>query len=213
MGGRPTRATALPLLAILLLSLACRAKATGEDSAPIDPAGDPVQSDLSDPVATAFRKAGFDWTLTPKAAYDIQGVVLGVERYRYGWTADLSPCDVAMAWGPLAQDGLYRRLHWSQDNRWYWWEYDATWDRTDAWVARHSSNNHVIPATENLGRAARSLRKGELAELRGELVFVEGQKGEQHVSWHSSLTREDEGDGSCELIYLRWLKVRGLVYE
>lgn len=201
------------LVLLVLAAAACGPKATDEDPTPLDPTRDPVQTPLESTVPLTFAKGGFDWKLTPRASYDIQGMVLGVERYRYGWNAAISPCDVAMAWGALLQDDLYRRLSWSQSGRWYWWQYGRGWTRTDAWVARHSSNTHILPADENLARAAFSLHKGMLAELSGELVDVQGTKGASRVSWRTSVSRADLGDGSCEVLYLKRVKVKGLVYE
>ena len=51
------------------------------------------------------------------------------------------------------------------------------------------------------------------AELTGFLVAVHGAKGGQSWDWNSSLSREDRGDGSCEIMYLTRLKTEGRVYE
>jgi hypothetical protein len=80
-------------------------------------------------------------------------------------------------------------------------------------VARYSSNTHVIPATPNLARAAKSLHAGDVAELTGKLVFIKGKKGDYNCWWNSSLSRSDTGDGSCEVLYLERLKTGDHYYE
>jgi hypothetical protein len=52
-----------------------------------------------------------------------------------------------------------------------------------------------------------------VAELSGELIRIEGHQGGEIVTWRSSLSREDSGDGSCELLYLRRLRVNGKVFD
>ena len=207
------RALAAALGGALLLAMACGPKATGDDPTPIDLSLLPEQTAIEKPVAFHLEKGGYDWTVTPRAAYIVSGVVLSRENYSYGWNASLSPCDVALAWGALCKNGLYKKVHWSQSGRWYWWEYGADFARDNAFIVRHSSNNHIIPSSSNLARAARSLHRGDLAELSGMLVDLDGRKGGLDAHWHTSLSRTDEGDGSCEVLYLTRLKTRGKVYE
>jgi hypothetical protein len=118
-----------------------------------------------------------------------------------------------MAWGDLARDGLYKRLSWSQNNRWYWWKSGSDFGHDDTFVVRWSSNTHIIPATRNLERAAMSLKRGRAAELSGDLVRVDAKKGERTYWWVSSMSRTDGGDGSCEVLYLRELKAGGKVFR
>jgi len=197
----------------LALAAACSPAITGVDDSPIDISGDPEQTPIQDPLPITFSKGGYDWVITPRASYVLRGRVLSRKNYRSGWNAVLSPCDVAMAWGKLVEDGLYEKLDWSQSNRWYWWEYGPDFSHENTLVARYSSNTHIIPATPNVARAAKSLGRGDIAELRGDLVRVDGRKGGNTVWWNSSLARTDQGDGSCEVLYLRSVRTGGRVYE
>ena len=156
---------------------------------------------------------GWEFTVTPLARYVLRGVVVSRENYGWGWSGGLAPCDVAMAWGELAEGGAWRKLDWSQDGRWFFWRWTGAQPFPTATVVRSASNTHVVPANPNLKRAARSLGKGDVAELSGELIRIEGRRGGELVTWRSSLSREDTGDGSCELLYLRRLRVNGKVYE
>jgi hypothetical protein len=44
-------------------------------------------------------------------------------------------------------------------------------------------------------------------------VRVEGRKNGRTMVWTSSLSREDTGDGSCELLYLRRVRYDGTIYQ
>jgi hypothetical protein len=51
-----------------------------------------------------------------------------------------------------------------------------------------------------VARALRRAKTGQTIALRGYLVELRAADGWQ---WRSSLTREDTGDGSCELMYVQ----------
>ena len=191
----------------------CGPRASGEDGSPIDVSAPPEQTAVTDPEPIRIEDGGWTFSLTPLVHYVLRGVVVSRENYRWGWNARLSPCDVAMAWGELEAEDGWRRLDWSQDGRWYFWRWHGTPPFPNAVVVGNSSNTHIVPADSNLARAARSLSEGDVAELSGELVAIEGRTGGETVRWWSSLSRHDVGDGSCEVLYLRRLRVAGKVYE
>ena len=139
--------------------------------------------------------------------------MLGTSSYRFDEKHVLAPCDVAMCWGALVKGRQYSQLHWSQSMRWYWWTYDDSFGHDNDWVARWSSNTHIIPADANLERAAKHLRVGRPAELEGDLVSVEWQAGGARRWWNTSLGRTDQGDGSCEILYLTKVRQGAKVYE
>jgi hypothetical protein len=174
--------------------LGCSPHRTGTSDEIIDIASEPRQETIAKPEVIRFSRRGWDWTITPLAKYALAGVVLGRENYYLGWNASLSPCDVAMAWGELVSDHLDRRIKVWQDNRWYFWRLKSGFGHDNAFVARYSSNTHIVPANDNLARAARSLVAGDVAELSGELVRIDGRQGSSTVYWVSSLSRDDRGD-------------------
>ncbi|HQU33940.1 MAG TPA: hypothetical protein PLB88_06450 [Thermoanaerobaculaceae bacterium] len=198
---------------VLVAACACGPRPSAEDPTPIDVSLPPEQAALQGAEPIRVNDGGWTFTITPLASYVLRGVVVSRENYHFDWNTDLSPCDVAMVWGELEAGGAWRRLDWSQGGRWYFWRWSGEEPFPNVTVVRNSSNTHIVPADSNLARAARSLSEGDLAELSGELVAIEGRKGGQTVRWRSSLSREDTGDGSCEILYLRRLRVAGKVYE
>ena len=207
------RATACVAVALLLVSVGCGPRPIAEDTSPIDVSQPPEQTavDNADPIR--LEADGYEFVITPLAHYVLRGVVVSSESYRTGWNSNLSPCDVAVAWGELAADDAWQKLAWSQSGRWYYWRWHGRQPFTNEEVVRCSSNTHLVPASSDVASAARSLTPGDIAELGGELVRIDGRKGQGKVWWKSSLSRNDTGDGSCELLYLRRLRVNGKVYE
>lgn len=193
--------------------VACVPKPTRVDGIGVVVAGDPIQAPADDLQPLRLSLGGTEFLLTPRARYVLRGVVLGRERYRVGWQARLAPYDVAMAWGPLAENTRFRKLDWTQQNRWYFWRHGRGFAQDNAFVYRHSANTHVIPASETVARAIRALEFGVNAELAGILVDVGAERDGARYFWNTSLSRGDTGDGSCEVLYLARLKVGRDVWE
>jgi hypothetical protein len=198
---------------LLVFAAGCGPRPTGEDTSPIDVSLPPEQTAIPGPDPIRLEAGGYEFTITPLAHYVLRGVVVSRESYHTGWNASLSLCDVAVVWGELAVGDGWRKLAWSQSGRWYYWRWHGEQPFTNAVVATNSSNTHVIPASPNLAAAAKSLAPGDIAELAGDLVRIDGRRGQEKVWWASSLSRSDTGDGSCELLYLRRLRVNGKVYK
>ena len=193
--------------------LGCGPTVTGIYTEQIDTSKDPTQEEIQAPQKITLSKRGWEMTLTPLAAYDIKGIVVHRENYSSGWNSLVSPCDVAMVWKHMAENDIFKKVSWSQSGRWYYWETGDSFPYDNSFIARYSSNTHIIPASDNLSRAAKSLGRWDVAELSGDLVRVDATKGSEPYWWVSSLSRQDTGDGSCEILYLKHLKKDNKEYE
>ena len=129
--------------------------------------------------------------------------VLGREDYRFDRGAQLSPTDLALGWGPMDDPEIFGRIEIRQSNRWYYWRADD-FPIPRREIERHSANMHMIPANAAVADVLDSLRIGDRIRLSGQLVRVEGDDG---FRWVSSLSREDTGNGACELVWVEQLAV------
>lgn len=155
---------------------------------------DPLQETIANPQPFHFK----DYTITPLATFDMTARVLSRENYRFDRLAGLSPMDLAMGWGPMSDSRVLDNFSISQSGRWYqWYTSDMPIPRRD--IEIHSANMHMIPADALVKDTLSQVRPGNVITLRGKLVHVDGPNG---MTWQSSLTREDTGDGSCEVIYV-----------
>lgn len=150
-----------------------------------------------------YRSAEGD-LITPLADFEFEARVLGREDYRLDAGARLSPTDLALGWGPMANPAIVRQLHISQSNRWYFWRSEAAPPIPPGEIARHSANMHMIPANPVVARQLARVTVGQRIRLHGKLVRVDGRDG---FTWVSSLSREDTGSGSCELVLLQALQL------
>ena len=159
---------------------------------------EPLQTDVT-PLQRPLEAAG--WTLKPLAGYSIEARVLGKERYKSDSTAGLSPWDLALGWGRMSDESVLERLDISQGDRFYRWQYWGNAPLPDKEIVTHSANVHVIPASAEIREKIASLRVGSIVKLEGWLV--EATHPQANQPWRSSLTRDDEGEGACEILYVR----------
>jgi hypothetical protein len=112
--------------------------------------------------------------------------------------------DLALGWGPMSDESALERIDISQSGRFYFWHVkEFPIPRRD--IEIHSANMHMIPATAEVERRLLRVRPGQVVALTGYLVEVRGSDG---FRWRSSLTREDTGNGACELVWVEKLDVR-----
>jgi hypothetical protein len=199
------------LAALAVLALGCR-RARGEPSGVLlNPRLAPVQEPATAEDAQRLARSIYDTAVfQPKARYRVAARVLSRERYYMGWGADLAPLDLALGWGAMSDPAVDEVIDWGQGFRWYTWQWKETSPLTNRDVAPQSANVHVVPASLNLKRALLALDANDIVQLKGFLVNIQGPGGE---NWRSSLTREDTGSGSCELLYTTELIANETAYH
>jgi len=157
------------------------------------------QEFLRTPTSAAVATANGAYAIAELVPYCETVRVLATENYSLGREADLSPMDVAVGWGIMADPKIYRQFRISQRNRWYYWRAHIMPVPTRQ-VEIHSANMHLIPATPELASKLKRIGRDDLIRLRGALIEVTAPDGWR---WRSSLSREDTGQGACELLLLK----------
>ena len=157
---------------------------------------DPLQS----PITDRFPELTIEGAnMEALAGFSIDARVLSRRDYRFGREADVSPTDLALGWGRMRDDQVLSRLDIEQRGRWYRY----TWrDRSppipSREIARSSANMHIIPADAAVATALSRVETGQRVRIDGWLVEIAADDGWR---WRSSLTRDDQGGGACELVY------------
>jgi hypothetical protein len=160
----------------------------------------PVQAALGRD-APAFQKNGF--RVVAVASFALEARVLRTKTYCCGGADSLAPIDVAFGWGRMSDETVLARLAISQSGRFYFWRYEGAPPIPRREIEVSSANMHLIPATTAIAKRLDRLRPGNVVTLKGYLVEVSGKDG---FVWRSSLTREDTGNGACELIWVEELE-------
>ena len=161
----------------------------------------------ADPVQTAIDSAPVirrdEYRITPLAEFQIRAKVLGRESYYSGREADLSPLDLALGWGRMSDEDILAGIDISQSGRWYRWR-SETLPIPRREIQTHSGNMHLIPADEIVEETLDDIRQGQIVELKGYLVRADTSDGWR---WVSSLSRNDTGARSCELVYVERARI------
>ena len=174
-----------------------------DDSPPAPEPGVRI-SDVPEQLPTRLEKwTEKDYEVRPLARYNLKARVLSRKRYFFDPTADISPLDLALGWGDMSDTAVLEHLLISQGGRWYEYYYQAACPASPNAIATQSANVHCLPADAAIWRALRKLRVHSFVELRGYLVEV--QKA-GFPPWRSSLVRDDQGAGACEILWVTEVK-------
>ncbi len=144
-----------------------------------------------------------DYLISKLASFDITARVLSRKNYFTGRESKLSPVDLALGWGPMSDETVVERISVSQSGRWYRWcvkEFPIP----QRAIERNSANMHMVPSTPEVKKQLKRVRKGHLIECTGYLIEINASDG---FAWRSSLTREDTGDGACEIVWVESLNI------
>jgi hypothetical protein len=104
-------------------------------------------------------------------------------------------------------------IQWRQSGSCYHYEWSHASPYDGLTIAAHSANIHIMPATDNLGNALRTIGKNDIIYMEGYLVDIEADGYGQEGNIRTSLTREDSGKGACEILYVTRLVVGERFYE
>lgn len=192
------------IIAAVVLILAKTGSSGSRNSVAGIPA--PVQQNATGEVTTTA--GDYDVKITYKASYEIEALVVSVKNYHGSAFGDLlAPRDAALAWGTVAEHNEDIDFHWRQSGRWYYWNVNSYEELApvgkESDVNTQSANNHLIPADDNVLKQINKIKTGDHIKITGYLVDVKGEKPDgSYYTWSSSTSRNDTGDGSCELIYV-----------
>jgi hypothetical protein len=155
----------------------------------------PLQTDLDD--GTGVRLG--DFTLVERARFELTARVLSREDYHFDAGSKLAPIDLALGWGRMSDSDVLSQIKISQENRFYHWHVDH-FPIPRREIEQSSANMHMIPADDTARRELERVRPGEVIHLEGYLVDATRPDGWR---WRTSMTRDDTGDGACELVYVQ----------
>lgn len=161
---------------------------------------EPLQVDLNPlPKAWKFKKS----VIQPLASYKIKSRLLSKKRYFFDSRSDYARYDLAVGWKTMSDSKLLSQLDISQGDRFYFYKFNRS-DLNVIDMQTQSANMHIIPANDLVQKTVSNLRVGQIFEMTGSLVRVDFMEGGE---WKSSLTRNDTGNGACEILWVESINV------
>lgn len=161
---------------------------------------------FQDAVGRLPKLAKRGYEIEPLARFSIEARVLRAEQYRLDRGAELAPVDLALGWGAMSDTAVLEKLKITQGMRFYHWAPVEGTLPIPRWVIEtHSANMHMIPADESVARVLKDARRGSIVKISGYLIEASAPDG---FRWRSSLTRDDTGNGACELIWVERVELR-----
>ncbi len=201
----------IAVLALVVIAAVVFLNRGGKEQRSISGLEPPVQQAAEGGVQ--LEESGYSVNITFKYSYEIDAVVLSARSYHGSSLGDrLAPKDLALGWGTVAEYNDRIDFHWSQSGRWYYWRVNSDTDLSpvggSGGVAKQSANNHIIPADDSVKKQLGRVKKGDHVIITGYLVDLRGEKPDgSYFTWNSSVSRDDTGDGACELIYATDIRI------
>jgi hypothetical protein len=159
---------------------------------------EPTQETLDGAEVITLTRGELTATLTPRARYATKAFAVAVDTDLDDGFEDVMSIDVALAWGLVANPVVLKTMSFHLKRRYVSARWSGEMPLPKDVVMRHMSNHHLIPATPELQAELERVEPGDLLELEGLLVDVEAKGTKKR----SSLSREDDGNGACEILYV-----------
>ncbi len=195
------------------LSWLWRRPSSAATGAPLHLGPEPKQELLTLPLSRLLFREGDFSRLELTHRFEITGEAIAVTSYRWSFTNPFYKVDLGLAWGPRVKE-YKKKLSFRQSARWLMWSFHEQVDEvTQHDVQTHLGNLHLIPAEgrPDLAKAIDWMQKGDLVRITGYLVRILGPGAE--VLAVSSTSREDSGDGACEIIWVEELQIGSKIYR
>ncbi len=196
-----------PLAALAFIaSLFLRNRLPGPSLALESSLQNPVQSADGLPEPFEVSRKNVTYTVTPLADYELWGLVVSyhhsasfVDISHKQWNDFLNIKDVCVIWGRNVETGVYKRMRFSNRDFTCYYRYPDQ-ETGELFSESALSNNHLLPADPFVAETVLKARKGDQIHFKGWLVSY-GIKGAPYAR-RSSLSRNDRGNGACEVVYV-----------
>ena len=170
---------------------------------------DPIQADISTPKFILSHR-GSSYDIYPKARYSINGVVVthnniaGIaDIYHTSKSVDVK--DLCLVWGDNLFSGIYKKVsYWSEP-----WTCNFMFKDPnvgDGFDKEQLSNNHLLPKNEAIAAKINSIHVADQVSIKGMLINYCPMDAPEMMR-KTSLTRDDTGNGACEVLYVEEIEV------
>ncbi len=172
---------------------------------------DPLQT-VSKEYPFKVKISGYTFLIDPLADYDISALVVSKKKYFRGIDADIVPLDLGVCWGDVAKPENLKAMRFRQYLRFLVYQIKGNLPFGYDYIGSHAGNIHIVPANKRIRKVALALKKNDKVRLIGHLISIHSMDYKYVYTRSSSLTREDTGDGACEVMWVKKIHVNNKVY-
>ena len=155
-----------------------------------------------------YKKVSF----IAQSSFSIDARLLHKKKYTRGIEARTMPWDFALGWSIMSDPQMLKGLKIKQTLRFYLYSWGPGYTTPQTEIKNNSANCHLIPASNNLLKVIKKIKKGDTIRIKGLLVDVSFENKRPYV-WKTSLVRDDDGAGACETIYVESIVWNGVIYN
>lgn len=166
---------------------------------------EPIQESVEIDTIT-LEYEDFKYEINPQFSYDIYGLIVSQYDSRSFWDImhENDPAnlrDLCLVWGENIKNDSYLKAKYSNG------EFSCSYRFSEPnlpFIHYLFSNNHLIPANEEVATIVNSLSIGDQVHVKGYLSDYQtfNYAGDLVSERGTSTTRKDEGNGACETIYV-----------
>lgn len=159
---------------------------------------------------TIKSSTGTVYVIDEMMDYTVEGEVMGIRFYKEE-KAPFGLVDLALVWGDLLKPEVKKDLNVWMEYRYCSYQYISKNSNISLYYLRtHISNNHLIPASQEIFDDILTIQEGDHLRISGALVHITGERQMENkierIEWGpSSTTLEDEGERACEIILVKSL--------
>lgn len=186
----------------------------------------PLQKDCEKQVPFVRKINGVNAVVVKLAEYQIAGRVVETYDYTSGiarmvkaisgkeYYNEISSKDVAISYGPLVLSENHNKIHYIMSGSrkiMYAIKDNTLIDEIGdlKTIGRFITNNHLIAENDEVEKLIKMIQKDDFVKITGSLVRVDWKNGIYQYEVESSMSREDIGNGACEVILVedvKWIK-------
>lgn len=165
----------------------------------------PIQSDVKEKTPFVKTMDGIQYVISPQYEYEIQGLVVTYNNFDESWLTfkvhkdPLNIKDLCVIWGGNLNSKQYLNVEYHSG------AYTCYVRPKEGGkiYPNQISNNHVLPANEDIAFLLKEARTGDQIAMKGYLVNYQTSKG----SRKTSIVRTDTGNGACEVLYVTQMSI------
>jgi hypothetical protein len=135
--------------------------------------------------------------------FSMTALVISTKQYTHDTKSDIAPYDFVVGWQEMSDPKIISQINIYQNNRFYYWYVNQFPIPREA-IEQHSTNLHLIPSDATIRQQLANVEQGDIIRISGFLTDV---KDESEFIWVTSRSREDSGDGACEIVLIEKIEV------